>query len=77
MSGQATQTNQDKVGAIAHLDLAEDESAQLIVGAFRISINRNDVGISIDVYPDIEQPDEPLASLQVWDDDLEESRMSR
>lgn len=70
MSGQATQTNQDKVG-IAHLDLAEDESAQITVGLFKLTIKRNDVGISVDVYPDdISLSDEPLASIVVYDEDV-------
>lgn len=67
----ATPTIKDKVGAIAHLDLAEDESIDITVGLFKLTIKRNDVGISVDVYPDdISLSDEPIASIFVYDEDV-------
>lgn len=51
--------------------LDQDASVNIAYGLFTITIKRNDVGISIDVYPQATPTAEPLASLTAWDEDAE------
>jgi hypothetical protein len=56
-------------GDFALLGLSEHDAVNIAFGLFTITIKRNDVGISIDVYPQAATDADPLASLQAWDDD--------
>lgn len=69
MSRPRIEAVKDAEGDFALRDLSVDDSVNIACGAFVITIQRTDVGIAIDVYPQAMPADDPLASLQAWDED--------
>lgn len=57
-------------GSFALHDFNPDDGITIACGAFQITIKRNDVGISIDVYGQNTE-EQPVASLTAWDEDVE------